>query len=171
MPDPGPFESPYHHVTLPGQAAHEAPPGYPGWVGPMPAAVEQGAAPTRPATLTAASWSWLAATALFVLGLPALLYTGADALADDILADSQATGDPLTRAEAEVGARFTPVLFGLGFAVLSTPFVVAALKLRSGREWARVLLAVLGAIGFVVGLFALFALPHAHSSAGLVWAL
>ncbi|MDQ2582689.1 hypothetical protein [Saccharothrix yanglingensis] len=47
MPDPGPFESPYHHVTLPGQAAHEAP-------------------PTRPATLTAASWSWLAATALLV---------------------------------------------------------------------------------------------------------
>ncbi|RKT57896.1 hypothetical protein [Saccharothrix australiensis] len=175
MSEPDPFASPFHHVRLPGQTSAPTPPGYAGHPGlPMPAVDPRALPPPRPLALTTASWSWLAGAVLVVFGLPALFFAGGDAFADELYNGSRDDPEPLTRTEAEFGARFTPVLFGLGFAVLAVPFVLAALKLRSGRDWARVLLAALGVPALLFGLFMLISFtsgvaPYVPSPVGLAW--
>ncbi|MEU4802264.1 hypothetical protein [Actinosynnema sp. NPDC023587] len=175
MPEHDPYASPFHRVDLPGQPAAPLP-GYAGYPPPMPPADPGAVAPSRPAALTAASWSWLACVALLVLGLPAVFLTSLDVFAEQLYQDSQATPEPNTRTEARIGAQLTPVLFGLGFAVLAVPYVVGALKLRSGRDWPRVLLAVLAAPALLLGAALLIgfgsgAVLYANWLVGTIWAL
>ncbi|WP_309118005.1 hypothetical protein [Saccharothrix sp.] len=198
MPEPDPFASPFHHVRLPGEP--EPTTGY-GYLGPMPGAPEPStnpyAAPNypvptaypyvsagsvhitaleRPVALLVASWSWLVATVLVVIVLPGLFFVFPDVLADELYEDSQADIEPMTRAEAEVVAQLTPMFFVAIFVVLAVPYVIAAIKLRGGRNWPRVLLAVLGAVGAVFGLgmltaFATGSIPYVNWLVGTVWAL
>jgi hypothetical protein len=173
MSEPDPFASPFHHVDLPGQGRSDAPlpPGFQ-LPAPMPPVGPGDYAPRRPVTATVASWCWIAGAVLVVLALPGLFYTGMEAFADDLARDSTQP-DALTRSEAEVAARLTPVLFALGFAVLSVPFVVAAAKLRSGRNWARVLLTVLGlpvgAFGVVAMLMFASDVTYVDWVVGVAW--
>ncbi|CCH35294.1 hypothetical protein ABZ816_11870 [Actinosynnema sp. NPDC047251] len=188
MSEPDPYASPFQPVHLPGEPAAPPPghpvdaghPGYSGYAGyplPMPAVDQGGLAPRRPAALTVASWTWLAGVVLVVVGLPALFFTGGDAFADQLYRDSQGGPEPYTREEARFGARLTPVLFGFGFAVLAVPFVLGALKLRSGRNWARVLLAVLAAPALLLWLVVVTGWEtgdlsaYANWWAGIVWCL
>lgn len=174
MPEPDPFASPFHHVELPGQEQSNTPlpPGFQ-LPAPMPPVGPAEYAPRRPVTATVASWSWIAGAVLVVLALPGLFYTGLDAFADDLVHDSAAEPDALTRGEAEVAARVTPVLFAFGFAVLSVPFVLAAAKLRSGRNWARILLTVLslpvGAFGIVAMLMFASGVTYVDWLVGVGW--
>ncbi|MEU4764979.1 hypothetical protein AB0H12_17145 [Actinosynnema sp. NPDC023794] len=174
MPEPDPFASPFHHVELPGQGPSNTPlpPGFQ-LPAPMPPVGPADYAPRRPVTATVASWSWIAGAVLVVLALPGLFYTGLDAFADDLVRDSAGEPDALTRTEAEVAARLTPVLFALGFAVLSVPFVIAAAKLRSGRNWARILLTVLGlpvgAFGIVAMLMFASGVTYVDWVVGVAW--
>lgn len=175
MPEPDPFASPFHHVDLPGQAQANTPlpPGYK-LPAPMPPVHATDFAPRRPVTTTVASWCWLAGAALVVLALPALFYTGLDLLTDDLVRESAADADPMTRGEAELGARFTPILFAIGLAVLSVPFVIAAAKLRSGRNWARVTLTALSLPACAFGLLAMLVfaaggLPYVDWVWGVAW--
>ncbi|MEV0676577.1 hypothetical protein AB0I60_08635 [Actinosynnema sp. NPDC050436] len=175
MPEPDPYASPFHPVVLPGEPA-APPPGPAGYPLPMPEAAPDAAARSRPTALTVASWCWLAGALLVVVGLPAVFYTDGDAFAERLYQDSLGTPQPNTRTEAQIGARLTPVVFGLGFAVLSAPYLLGALKLRSGRNWARVLLAVLAAPALLCGLalltaFGTGAMPFANWLVGAVWAL
>lgn len=174
MPEPDPFASPFHHVELPGQGQSNTPlpPGFQ-LPAPMPPVGPADFAPRRPVTATVASWSWIAGVVLVVLALPGLFYTGTDAIADDLVRDSAAEPGALTRTEAEVAARLTPALFALGFAVLSVPFVIAAAKLRSGRNWARILLTVLGlpvgAFGIVAMLMFASGVTYVDWVVGVAW--
>ncbi|MCE6995873.1 hypothetical protein LZG04_13835 [Saccharothrix sp. S26] len=172
MPEPDPFASPFHHVDLPGQerSSTPLPPGYQ-LPAPMPPVHPADLAPRRPVTTTVASWCWIAGAALVVLVLPALFYTGLDALTDDLARDRKT---PMSRGEAELGARLTPVLFAFALAVAAVPFVIAAAKLRSGRNWARVLLTVLSLPAGAFGLLAMLAfasggLPYVHWMWGVAW--
>jgi len=177
MSEPDPFESPYQVVRLPGQEQQPVDQSQMyGWPAPMPSATLDQAAATRPVTLTAAFWSFLAATLLVVFGLPAVFLIGADAFAQDLYDTSQIEDpDPVTMGEAQLGARLTFVLFGLGLAVLSVPYVIATVKLRAGRNWARVLLSVLGGMGLLFGFGALVlfvaAPPWVNWLAGVIWSL
>jgi hypothetical protein len=175
MPEPDPFASPFHHADVPGQGRSDAPlpPGY-HLPAPMPAVGPHELAPRRPVTTTVASWSWIAGAALVVLGLPGLFYTGVDVLADDLLRDSASATDPVTRGQAELSARFTPIVFAIAFAVPAVPFVIAAAKLRSGRNWARVTLTALtlpaAIFGFLAMLmFASGSLPYVRWLWGVAW--
>ncbi|QQQ76084.1 hypothetical protein IOD16_34415 [Saccharothrix sp. 6-C] len=174
MSEPDPYASPFHHVDLPGQGRSDAPlpPGF-RLSAPMPPVGSGEYAPRRPVTATVASWCWIAGAALVVLALPGLFYTGIDGLTDDLLRDSADRPDALTRGQAEVAARLTPALFALGFAVLSVPFVIAAAKLRSGRNWARVLLTVLGlpvaAFGLVAMLMFASGVTYVDWVVGVAW--
>ncbi|XVV03440.1 hypothetical protein ACQPW3_39985 [Actinosynnema sp. CA-248983] len=203
MPEPDPFASPFHHVRLPGEP--EPTTGY-GFPGPMPGAPEAStdphagnpyAAPSyglptmypyvsassvhitaleRPAALLVASWSWLVATILVVVVLPGLVFAFPDVLANGLYEKSLSEIEPMTRAESEIVARITVMFFVLIFAVLAVPYVVAAIKLRGGRNWPRVLLAVLGALGAMFGLgmlaaFATGSIPYVNWLVGTVWAL
>ncbi|NUT50177.1 MAG: hypothetical protein HOV94_23125 [Saccharothrix sp.] len=174
MSEPDPFASPFHRVDLPGQGAAPLPPGF-RLPAPMPPVHPGELGPRRPVTTTVASWCWLAAAALVVLALPGLMYTGIDALADQLVRDAAADRDPLSRGDAVAVARLTPVVFAFGFAVPSVPFVIAAFKLRSGRNWARVLLTVLAVPAAPFGVVALLVfaaggMPYVHWVWGVAWA-
>lgn len=174
MAEPDPFASPYHPVHLPGQPGGPTPVGY-GYPVPMPPA-QPVRAVVRPATTTASFWSWITGALLTVLVLPGLFYLRLDLIGADLHADSLTTADPLTRAEADLGAALTPLMFALAFAVAAVPFVIAAFKVRSGRNWARVLLAVLGGAAIVfgllmLGLFASGEIPYVHWLVGVGWSL
>lgn len=130
----------------------------------------------RPVALLVSSWSWLVATVLVVVVLPALFFLDPDVQATELYEESQGELEPMTRAEAEIVAQIVPMVFAVGFAVLSVPYVIAAIKLRGGRNWPRVLLAVLGALGVVFGLamlaaFSTGALRYVNWLVGTVWAL
>lgn len=204
MPEPDPFSSPFHHVRLPGEPEPTTGYGFPGPMPGAPestgnpyAVPDPYAAPSyglpvahpyvaagavhmsvleRPVALLVSSWSWLAATALVVLALPGMFFVSSDVLANELYEESQAEVEPMTRAESEVVAQLTPMFFVLIFAVLAVPYVIAAIKLRGGRNWPRVLLAVLGAAGVVFGLgmlaaFSTSAVPYVNWLVGTVWAL
>ncbi|MFD0199331.1 MULTISPECIES: hypothetical protein [Saccharothrix] len=175
MPEPDPFASPFHQVDLPGQDRADAPlpPGFQ-LPAPMPPVDQHDFAPRRPVTATVASWCWIAAAALVVLVLPGLFYTGMDGLADDLVRDSEAQPDPMSRGEAELVAWFTPIPFAILFAVLSVPFLIAAAKLRAGRNWARITLTVLALPSAAFGLVAMLVsaadgMPHVHWLVGVAW--
>jgi lipopolysaccharide export LptBFGC system permease protein LptF len=172
MSEPDPFASPYHQVHLPGQPSAPMPVGY-GYPAPMPSLSVHEL--RRPTALTVAFWAWITGALLTVFALPGLYYTGIDAMVEDFYQDAR-NGAPLSRGEAELTARLTPLAFMAFFAVLAVPFVVAAFKVRAGRNWARVTLAVLGGMALVFGLtalvtFAVEAIPYVHWSLGVAWAL
>ncbi|MBB5954729.1 hypothetical protein FHS29_001299 [Saccharothrix tamanrassetensis] len=179
MSEPDPFASPFHQVDLPGRPGRPRPPvpAFTGYPLPMPEVDSRTFAPPRPAALTAAFWCWIVGAVLVVLVLPAVFYTGGNALADELYAESQQTDqDPMSRQSAEYAARLTPVLFGFGFAVPAVLFVIAAFKLRGGQNWARVLLAVLGGMAILFGslLFLSFvtgSVPYANWLIGTIWSL
>lgn len=204
MPEPDPFASPFHHVKLPGEPEPTTGYGYLGPMPGAPEhPVNPYAAPTttpnpyavpvaypyvsaaadvhvrafeRPVALLVSSWSWLAATVLVVFVLPALFFLDPDVHAAELYEESQGELEPMTPAEAEIVAQITPMIFAVIFAVLAVPYVVAAVKLRGGRNWPRVLLAVLGAVGAVFGLgmlaaFSTGAVRYVNWLVGTVWAL
>ncbi|MFI9813130.1 hypothetical protein [Saccharothrix variisporea] len=130
----------------------------------------------RPVALLVSSWSWLAATVLVVLVLPALFFLDPDVHAAELYDESQGGPDPMSRAEAEIVAQITPMFFAAALAVVAVPYVVAAVKLRGGRNWPRVVLAVLGGFGVVFGLgmlaaFSTGAVEYVNWLVGTVWAL
>ncbi|MBP2339516.1 MFS family permease [Saccharothrix coeruleofusca] len=174
MSEPDPFASPFHPVHLPGEPSGPVPAGY-GYPAPMPAA-QPGPLAQRPVTTTASFWSWIAGALLTVLVLPGLYYLRLDLLGADLHAESQLDPTPLTRAEADLLAAFLPLIYGAGLAVASVPFVVAAFKIRSGRNWARVTLAVLGGVAIVfgllmLGLFASGTITYVPWLVGVAWSL
>jgi hypothetical protein len=154
MTEPDPYGSPYHLVRLPGQEQPDRPQ-FTGWPPPMPEVGAHETVPGPPPTVRAAFWCWIAASLLVVVGLPFVIWLSRARLALSIYNWSLADPQPMTMAQAEFVAIFAVVGFAVGFAVLSTPFVIAAFKQRSGRNWARVLLAVLGGPGVLFGLFML----------------
>lgn len=136
---------------------------------PMPSVTSAELAPKRPATLTAASWVWLAAALLGVVSLPLLLAANAEPIATDMFESSRHEPEPLTMEEARITASvlaFLALFIGL---VVSVPFVIGALKLRSGKNWTRVMLAVLGGVALLYNL-ALFiaSLVAEHWQVGVV---
>ncbi|MFD9740758.1 hypothetical protein [Umezawaea sp. NPDC059074] len=151
MAEQDPFASPYHHVVLPGQQQEHPP----GWVSPvvapMPLSPWETREHRRPATVTASFWCWFAATLLVVLGMPGVFALQYEQFAQ-VLVDGSTAGEPIDLPTAKVGALLTAGVFALALAVLSTPFVVAFINLRGGKQWARVMLAILGALGLVFGL-------------------
>jgi hypothetical protein len=173
MAEHDPFTSPYHQVQLPGQQQEQPP----GWVSPvvtpMPSSQWETGERRRPATLTASFWSWLTATALVVIGLPGVFALQHEQFAEVIMAES--AGEPMDLPTARAAALVTSVLFGFGFLVLSTPYVVAFINLRGGKEWARVTLAILGALGLLFGLLMLAAFiggaQDLNPVVGAVWAV
>jgi hypothetical protein len=150
-----PFTSPYHQVQLPGPRQEQPP----GWVSPvvtpMPSSEWATGEWRRPATLTASFWSWLAATALVVFGLPGVFALQNERFTRIVMANQ--TGEPIDEPTARVAALLTAVVFGVGFLVLSTPYVVAFVNLLGGKAWARVMLAILGGLGLLFGLLMLAA--------------
>ncbi|KJK52836.1 hypothetical protein UK23_02415 [Lentzea aerocolonigenes] len=95
----------------------------------------------RPATITAAMWIWIAGAVLSVAVFPVLFLTNTEFFLDQ--------GPESDRAAGEFGVRALALIFGFLMLVAAAPYVAFAIVLRNGQNWARVLLTVLGAIGFL----------------------
>ncbi len=99
--------------------------------------------PPRPATITAAMWIWIAAAVLAVAVLPVLIIGNSAAL----IGESTLTEED--RSAAELGVTTLAVFAGFGMLVAAAPYVAFAIVLRNGHNWARILLTILGALGFL----------------------
>ncbi|MCS7482994.1 hypothetical protein ACFFQW_38610 [Umezawaea endophytica] len=142
MAEHDPFTSPYHQVRLPGEPQAQPPPD---WVSPvltpMPSSPWGDAEFRRPATLIASFWCWLAATVLAVVGLPTVFAFQHQEFAQ--VMEARTDGEPVSEAVANATALAMAGMFALALAVLAVPYVVALVNLRNGKEWSRIMLAVL----------------------------
>ena len=96
-------------------------------------------APSRPATITAAMWSWIVAAVLSVAVVPVLMFANVDHM---IASESD-------RQAAELGVQVTAIMAGFGMLVAAAPFIAFAIVLRNGHNWARITLTILGMLGVV----------------------
>jgi hypothetical protein len=116
----------------------------PAWsMAPLNPVLPEEMAPPRPATITAAMWAWIAAAVLAVAVLPVLILGNTAAL----IGESTLTEED--RSAAELGVTTLAVFAGFGMLVAAAPYVAFAIVLRNGHNWARILLTILGALGFL----------------------
>ena len=151
-PEPAPpldhaqWQNPYSapaHGTYQVQAMNQ---GFP--MQPLPSVLPQELAPARPATITAAMWIWIAGAVLSVAVFPVLFLTNTEFF----LAETSSTD----RAAGEVGVQAMALIFGFLMLIAAAPYVAFAIVLRNGQNWARILLTVLGALGFLSTLAIMF---------------
>ncbi|MCO1579275.1 hypothetical protein M8C13_26335 [Crossiella sp. SN42] len=134
-----------------GQQGQYLPPGMPGG----------GGAIARPQQVELAFWVWIAGAVVSLIGA-VLSYIGsreqiakmldfqrsqASNLPPELQQRVQQTAENIGGAGLIIGMVFTIIMVGL--------FVMFALFMRNGRNWARIVLTVLGGIGIVASLFSL----------------
>ncbi|GAB2824167.1 hypothetical protein [Lentzea nigeriaca] len=130
---PQPQPQGQYHVSHVGQASFS--------MTPLAPVLPQELAPPRPATITAAMWIWIAGAVLSVAVFPVLFLTNTDFFL---------AGDPsVNREMGSAGVRAMALLFGFAMLVAAAPYVAFAVVLRNGQNWARILLTILGVLGFM----------------------
>lgn len=112
---------------------------------PLSPVLPQELPPGRPATVTAAMWIWIAAAVLSVAVLPVMLLSNADFF----LTQDGGTVTEQERQAEEFGVRALALIFGFAMLVAAAPYVAFAVVLRNGQNWARILLTILGVLGFL----------------------
>jgi len=133
-----PAETPGHYqVSHVGQASFS--------MAPLAPVLPQELAPSRPATITAAMWIWIAGAVLSVAVLPVMLLGNTEYF----LNQGNASVSDQERQVGEFGVRAMALMFGFAMLVAASPYVAFAVVLRNGHNWARILLTVLGALGFM----------------------
>ncbi|WP_127783445.1 hypothetical protein [Rhodococcus sp. X156] len=126
-------------------------PGGPGNLGPMPGSNDPGQQPrTVPADVDKAWKLWLASIVIGLIGtVVGLLATDRDKLKQDLIAEGSAPAD----VDAVVNATVVSIaVIGLIILALQLLFVF---KMRAGRNWARIVLTVLGVVGVLSSVFSL----------------
>lgn len=102
-------------------------------------------APSRPATITAAMWIWIAGAVLSIAVVPLLLLINIDFLLDQ----DSSIRTPEDRQAAEFGVRAVALVSGIAMLVAAAPYIAFAIVLRNGHNWARILLTILGVLGII----------------------
>ncbi|MFI6098798.1 hypothetical protein ACIA8G_24855 [Lentzea sp. NPDC051213] len=133
---PEPFAG-HYQVSHVGQASFS--------MAPLSPVLPQEMAPARPATITAAMWIWLAGAVLSIAVVPVLMLGNIDFL----VAQDGSVESLSDRQAAELGVTVTAVMAGFAMLVAAAPYVAFAIVLRNGQNWARILLTILGALGFL----------------------
>ncbi|MET9228475.1 hypothetical protein [Lentzea sp. NPDC003310] len=108
-------------------------------------------APERPATITAAMWIWIVAAALSVAVVPVMMLANTDFI---LAQDNFVTEED--RRTGELGLRTIAVMIGFAMLVAAAPYVAFAIVLRNGQNWSRILLTILGGLGFVAMMVIIF---------------
>jgi hypothetical protein len=143
-PAPPPESQGHYQVSHVGQASFS--------MAPLPPVLPQELAPPRPATITAASWIWIAGAVLSVAVLPLMLLGNTDFF----LGQGNGPSSPQDRQAGEFGVRAMALVFGFAMLVAAAPYVAFAVVLRNGQNWARILLTVLGLLGFLTMIAIMF---------------
>ncbi|MGH3800072.1 MAG: hypothetical protein ACRDTD_08075 [Pseudonocardiaceae bacterium] len=122
---------------------------------------------TRPKEVEISFWLWITT---IVLGVVAALitYPQIEQLQADAIDQALAQDPTLDRSSIEsitAGALIGGIVIGLLFVVAELVFVFL---MRGGRNWARIVLAVLGGLFVLIGLFGLVVSAEASSAIGLL---
>lgn len=116
-----------------------------GWMQPLSPVLPQELPPERPPTITAAMWIWIIGAVLSVALPVVMLFTNQAGIVESVNA-----GDAETDQRAgELLTQVWAVMTGIGMLVAAIPFVIFAVVMRNGQNWARILLTVLGALGIM----------------------
>ncbi len=124
-------------------------------------------AETRPKEVEISFWLWIGALVLGVVGA-AIAYPQFDQIRANTIDQALAQDPTLDRSSFEsiiTGAFVAGVVIWLLFVVAEFVFVFL---MRGGRNWARIVLAVLGGLFVLVGLFGLVVSAEATSVTGLL---
>lgn len=111
-------------------------------------------ADNRPKEVDASFWLWISTFALGVLGLP-LSYQRVQQIRDETIRQALAENPGLTQTPFEnttTAAVGVGLVLGLLFIVVQVVFVFL---MRGGRNWARIVMAVLGGVALLFGLIGL----------------
>jgi dolichyl-phosphate-mannose--protein O-mannosyl transferase len=102
-------------------------------------------ATSRPKEVNTAFWLWIAAVVFFLISIPVALPNEAT-MSQKLAQSAAAQGRQLSPAEAS--AMLGPMRAGIivAFVVVALIWVFLIVKMRSGRSWARILLAVFGGL-------------------------
>lgn len=125
-------------MTEPSGMSGYATPSYPGGAG----LTEP---PARPSTVTLAFWAWLVMTALSLVSLIIVLTSPIwdQAVAAGLRA-ADVNGVDINASTVVNAAKITSVV---GFLIGAALYLLFAFKMRAGRNWARVVLTVVGVLG------------------------
>ncbi|MEO9222066.1 MAG: hypothetical protein ABI251_09895 [Mycobacteriaceae bacterium] len=135
-------------------------------VGPMPGDNEiRTESAVAPAEVEKSFKLWLVSIGLGVLGVIAslLLFDS-----DDAINKAMQSSSELTRDQASAGVTFVLVAGIVFVAVVIGLELLFAFKMRAGRNWARIVLTVLGVLGVLFSLFGLAAGFSLSSALNLV---
>jgi hypothetical protein len=125
-------------MTEPSGAPGYASPSYAGGAGPA-------APPARPTSVTLAFFAWLLMTALSLISL---LFVLTSPIWDQaVTAGLQTVDTNGVRIDASTLVNTAKITSVIGFLIGAALYLLFAFKMRAGRNWARVVLTVIGVLG------------------------
>jgi hypothetical protein len=99
----------------------------------------------RPGTINGAFWAFIASTVIGLLG-GVLVFANKDALVDSTRNASRQNGTGLTDAQIDQAVTLTIGVAVVIAVVIALLYLLFAVKLRAGRNWARIVLTVITAL-------------------------
>ncbi|MCP2261729.1 hypothetical protein LX15_005455 [Streptoalloteichus tenebrarius] len=107
-----------------------------------PLSAHEAALPPRPVEVTVSFWTWIA-SAVWSFAAPVILVTQRD----EVVRLTRASQPTLTAQQVEAGVSLAIGTSTVVAIVVATLYVLFGFKMRAGRNWARITLTVLTALG------------------------
>ncbi|MGH3949965.1 MAG: hypothetical protein ACRDSE_12690 [Pseudonocardiaceae bacterium] len=120
--------------------------------------------PARPKSLDTSFLLWLVSAALGIVGTLLAFATAGDLAEEQTRGQLEDAGLPSDSLEGVDGAVATGVGIGvfIGLAIFIA-WIAIVFQMRNGKNWARIVLAVLGGLGILGGLIGLFGIAALFS--------
>lgn len=112
-------------------------------------------APTRPKPVDTSFMLWIANAALGLVGFLVTISVGREATRTQVMEQLRAQGETFTESQVDSLVTASFALGGIIAVAFLGLYVLFAFKMRAGRNWARITLAVLGGLGLMLGLIGL----------------
>jgi hypothetical protein len=116
---------------------------YPSYPASSPTSVPPAAA--RPSTINAAFWAFIASTVIGLLG-GVLVFANKDAIVEATRNADRQKGTGLTDAQIDQAVTLTIVVAVVIAVIIALLYLLFAVKLRAGRNWARIVLTIITAL-------------------------
>ncbi|CRK60194.1 hypothetical protein [Alloactinosynnema sp. L-07] len=113
------------------------------------------AAPNRPPSVDRSFQLWLANGVLGLIGFILVLTVGKDTFRDEVVKTLREGGTAYTDADIDAALTIGLAFAGIVAAIFFGLYLLFAFKMRAGRNWARVVLAVLGGLALLLNIIGL----------------